>query len=176
MCLIDSRAPRALLLALCLAALPGLANAGWKVGDALPELGGFQLDGQLPGPLRGRVLLVDFWASWCAPCKASFPVMEALHRQYGGRGLVVLVVNVDEKNTALESFLKKNPVSFAVVQDAAHKLVAAADVATMPTSFLVDRTGRVRFLHSGFRGTATRKAYEQEIELLLKESAGAPQP
>jgi thiol-disulfide isomerase/thioredoxin len=176
MCLIDSRTRRSLLLALCLTALPGLATAGWKVGDALPELGAFQLEGKLPDKLRGQVVLVDFWASWCAPCKASFPVMEALHQQYGGRGLVVLAVNVDESSAAMEKFLKKSPVSFAVVRDAAHKLVAAADVATMPTSFLVDRAGKVRFLHTGFRGAATRKEYEKEIDLLLKESAGATQP
>jgi peroxiredoxin len=102
--------------------------------------------------------------------------MEALHQQYGARGLVVLAVNVDESSAAMEKFLKKSPISFAVVRDAAHKLVAAADVATMPTSFLVDRAGKVRFLHTGFRGAATRKEYEKEIDLLLKESAGATQP
>jgi thiol-disulfide isomerase/thioredoxin len=130
----------------------------------------------LPEKLRGQVVLVDFWASWCAPCKASFPAMEALQQKNGERGLVVLAINVDESDATMQKFLKKSPVSFAVVRDAKHKLVAAADVATMPTSFLVDRAGKVRFVHTGFRGAATQKEYEKEIDPLLKESAGATQP
>ena len=176
MCSIDLPSRCCRLIALCLAGLPLLAVASWKAGDTLPELSGFELEGKLPGKLSGQVVLVDFWASWCGPCKASFPVMESLHKQYRGRGLVVLAINADEKSAAMEKFLKQYPVTFAVVRDAAHKLVAAADVATMPTSFLVDRTGKVRFVHTGFHGEATRKLYEKEIELLLVESDGSPKP
>lgn len=166
----------ALLVLLLLAVSPGPVMAGWKAGESLPDLGAFELEGKLPSQFRGQVVLIDFWASWCAPCKASFPAMEGIHGQYGGRGLVVLAVNVDEQRADMEKFLKKTPVSFAVVRDARHKLVARADVATMPASFLVDRAGKIRFVHTGYRGNATRKQYEQEIEQLLIEPAEAKSP
>ena len=76
--------------------------------------------------------------------------------------------STDEKRADMEKFLKKRPASFAVVRDAAQKLVAQADSATMPTSFLLDREGKVRFIHAGFRGNETRKKYIAEIESLLQ--------
>jgi thiol-disulfide isomerase/thioredoxin len=143
--------------------------AGVKAGDTFPDLAAFKLEGKLPEALQGKVVLVDFWASWCEPCKASFPIMEELHKKYGPQGLVLIAVNVDEKRSDMEAFLKKNAATFAVVRDAAQKLVEKTGIATMPSSFLIDREGRVRFAHSGFRGEETKKKYEQEIESLLKK-------
>lgn len=145
-----------------------VAQAGWKVGDALPDLAAQKLEGKLPDSLKGKVVLVDFWASWCVPCAESFPALEELHQRYKDRGLVILAVNTDEERAKMEKFLKKHPVTFAVVRDAGQKLVAQADVSTMPTSFLVDAEGKVRFIHAGFHGAKTRKQYAEEIESLLK--------
>jgi thiol-disulfide isomerase/thioredoxin len=158
-----------LAAAILAAGLAASASAGLKTGDALPDLSKVKFEGSLPDNLKGKVLLLDFWASWCEPCKASFPVMEELHRRYSSQGLVVIAINVDENKADMDHFLKKNPASFAIVRDAAQKLVAQAGVATMPSSFLVDQEGRVRFIHSGFRGEETKKKYEQEIESLLKK-------
>ena len=138
-----------------------------KVGDLFPNLDKFRLEGKLPTPAKGKVVIVDFWASWCGPCKASFPVMEQLHKDYSPKGLVLIAVNVDDNSTAMNDFLRKHPVSFAVVRDAAKELVAIANVATMPTSFVLDGEGRVRFIHNGFLGEATRKEYIQQIDQLL---------
>jgi cytochrome c biogenesis protein CcmG/thiol:disulfide interchange protein DsbE len=143
--------------------------AGLKPGDAMPDLSKLKLEGKLPADLKGKVVLLDFWASWCEPCKASFPVMEDLQKRYGPRGLVVIAVNVDEKAADMQDFLKKNAVSFAVMRDAAQTLVAQTGIATMPSSFLIDQEGKVRFAHTGFRGDETKKKYEQEIESLLKK-------
>jgi cytochrome c biogenesis protein CcmG/thiol:disulfide interchange protein DsbE len=143
------------------------ASAALKVGDTLPDLGGFKLDGKLPDSLRGKVVVVDFWASWCLPCAESFPVLDELQKKYGDR-LVIIGVNVDEKASKMETFLKKHPISFNVVRDAEQKLVAVAEPATMPTSFIVDADGKVRFLHNGFHGAETRNEYTTEIESLLK--------
>jgi thiol-disulfide isomerase/thioredoxin len=154
--------------ALSLASLSCLA-AGLKVGDSLPDLGAYGLEGKLPGNLKGQVVMLDFWASWCAPCKQSFPVMDKLYKDNSGRGLAIVAVSVDERSSDMEKFLKKNPVSFFAVRDAGHKLVKEADVSTMPTSFLIDRSGKVRFVHSGFQGKTTAKQYQQEIEQLLNE-------
>jgi len=148
----------------CLSACAG----HFKPGDALPDLSQFKLEGKLPDALKGKVVLLDFWASWCDPCKASFPVMEDLQKRYGPKGLVIVAVNVDEKRADMEDFLKQNLVTFTVVRDAAQKLVGQAGIATMPSSFLIDPEGHVRFAHAGFHGAETRKKYEQEIESLLK--------
>jgi thiol-disulfide isomerase/thioredoxin len=157
-----------------LAMTPGLVfalsllAAGTKIGESFPDLNAFKLEGKLPEDAKNKVVLVDFWASWCGPCKDSFPVMEEIHKRYSEQGLVIIAVNVDENRADMEEFLKRNGVSFAVVRDARQKLVEKVGIATMPSSFLVDREGKIRFTHSGFRGSETKKQYEQEIKMLLK--------
>jgi thiol-disulfide isomerase/thioredoxin len=141
---------------------------GLKAGDALPDLGGFKLEGTLPDTFKDKVVMLDFWASWCDPCKASFPVMEELQKKYGPQGLVVIAVNVDEKRGDMESFLKSHAATFTIVRDPGQKLVDKAGIATMPSSFLVGRDGKIRHVHAGFKGDETKKKYEQEIEALLK--------
>jgi thiol-disulfide isomerase/thioredoxin len=143
------------------------AHAALKVGDTLPDLAGFKLEGALPDPLKGKVVIVDFWASWCLPCAESFPVLDELQKKYGDR-LVVLAVNVDEQPANMKKFLARHPVSFTVVRDGEQKLVATAAPETMPTSFILDGAGRVHFQHNGFHGEATRREYITEIESLLK--------
>lgn len=156
-----------LTLAALLAGTFFTAQAALKVGDTMPDLASFKLEGNLPEPLKGKVVIVDFWASWCLPCAESFPVMDELQKKYGDR-LVIIAVNVDEKAANMKKFLEKHPVSFTTVRDAGQKLVAAAEPATMPTSFILDGEGKVRFLHTGFHGKDTRKEYVTEIESLLK--------
>lgn len=143
------------------------ASAALKVGDTLPNLASFKLEGKLPDALKGKIIVVDFWASWCAPCAKSFPVLDELQKKYADR-VTVLAVNVDEKKSKMDAFLAKHAVSFTIVRDAEQKLVAAVEPATMPTSFILDTTGKVRFLHNGFHGEDTRKEYISEIESLLK--------
>jgi len=146
------------------------ASAALKVGDSAPDFSGMKLEGALPDSLKGKVVILDFWASWCGPCAESFPVMDELQKKYQDQGLVILAVSVDEKPAKMETFLKKNPVSFTVVRDAGHQLVAAAEPQTMPTSYIIDREGKVRFLYNGFHGAATRKEYVDQIESLLKNT------
>jgi thiol-disulfide isomerase/thioredoxin len=146
------------------------AAADIKIGDAFPDLATCKLEGKLPESLKDKVVLVDFWASWCGPCIRSFPVMEELRRAYGSKGFVIIAVNVDEKKRDMENFLKNHPVTFSVVRDARQKLVEQAGVSAMPSSFLIDKNGKVAFTHSGFHGSDTKKQYEQEIESLLKQN------
>jgi thiol-disulfide isomerase/thioredoxin len=143
-------------------------QAALKVGDTLPDLAGFKLEGTLPDSLKGKVVILDFWASWCGPCAESFPVMDELQKKYKDQGLVIVAVSVDEKADKMATFLKKNPVTFTIVRDAEHKLVATVEPETMPTSFIIDRAGKVHFLHNGFHGATTQKEYVTEIESLLK--------
>jgi len=121
----------------------------------------------LPAELKGKVVLLDFWASWCGPCKESFPVMEELHKKYADKGLVILAVNVDETAAAMKDFLKEHPATFAIVHDATKKLVGTANISSMPSSFVLGTDGKVVAVHKGFHGKDTVKEYETEIEKLL---------
>jgi len=144
-----------------------------KVGDPLPDLGTFGLEGKLPDELKGKVVLLDFWASWCGPCKESFPVMDELHQKYGSKGLVILAVNVDETAAAMTDFLKSHPASFAIVRDAGKKLVSTVNIASMPTSFVIGQDGKVVSVHKGFHGKESAKQYAEEIEKLLAGNAAS---
>jgi thiol-disulfide isomerase/thioredoxin len=120
--------------------------------------------------LQGKVVLVDFWASWCGPCLKSFPWMNGLHAKHADDGLVILAVNVDQDRALADGFMKKVPPQFRVEYDARGALATQFGVEAMPTSFLIGRDGTVRARHAGFRDKQ-RAGREQEIEQLLKERA-----
>ena len=159
-----------LVLALALAAGTNLAFGQWRAGDRLPDPAAFGLAGRLPN-LSGQVVLVDFWASWCAPCKASFPALDDLQKKYAPRGFTVLAVSVDDDAGDMARFLETHPVSFPAAHDAGQKYVAAAGVEAMPSSFLVDRAGTIRFVHVGFHPESTPAELAGEIESLLGAEA-----
>ncbi len=117
---------------------------------------------------RGKVVLLDFWASWCAPCRKSFPWMSGLQKKYGDQGLTVIAVNLDMEKALAAEFLKTTPAQFRIEYDPKGDLATRLNVAAMPTSFLLDRNGRIVKQHAGFR-EAQLAAREQEIEKLLKE-------
>jgi thiol-disulfide isomerase/thioredoxin len=149
-------------------------RADVKAGEQFPALapaGVVNLaGGDLPAT-TGQVVLVDFWASWCAPCKASFPAMAKIFSDYSSRGFSIVAVSIDEKPAAALAFWKKQSPPFATLHDREQKLVKQVVVPTMPTSYLLDRTGKVRFVHEGFHGDATDKQVRQEIETLLAEKS-----
>ena len=118
--------------------------------------------------LKGSVVYVDFWASWCVPCRLSMPTLEDLYRRNKGRGFAVVGVNKDASVADARRFLAKVPVTFPLVQDPADAIAKGFDVKAMPSGYLVDRKGVVRHVHRGFTAE-TRAALEQEIESLLKE-------
>lgn len=146
------------------------ARAEPAVGTVFPRLADAQLEGTLPAT-DGRVLLVDFWASWCGPCKESFPALAQLQADYGPRGVTVIGVSVDEKATAYAAFLKRHSPPFATLRDQAHKLVAAVKVPAMPTSFIIGRDGRVRAVFVGYHGGETEHAVRAALDLVLAESS-----
>jgi thiol-disulfide isomerase/thioredoxin len=101
--------------------------------------------------LKGRVVYVDFWASWCAPCKQSFPWMNDMQAKYGPKGLTIIGVNVDKKREDAEKFLVGTPAKFTVAFDTAGQVAQAYQPKGMPTSYLIDASGVVRAVHVGFR-------------------------
>ena len=144
------------------------AGAKLSESDSLPELSTFQLSGELPDT-KGKVILLDFWASWCAPCKASFPAMDELYLEYKDRGFVILAVSVDNTEKAYKKFATTSKVSFPLILDKEKKLVSTAEIEAMPTSFLIDKSGVIRSVHKGYQGKKTINNYREEIEALLAE-------
>ena len=102
-------------------------------------------------PYRGKVVYIDFWASWCAPCRQSFPYLTWLKSTYGEKDLVVITVNVDHSRTKADAFLQEMRSSdLTVVYDADGQIASSLPVKGMPTSILIDRNGQQRFVHTGF--------------------------
>jgi len=158
----------ALVGALCCALSPATHAGEVSVGGKFPDLSKFQLEGKVPST-SGKVVLVDFWASWCAPCRQSFPQLDALYQKYRGQGFEVVGVSVDEKAVDMQKFLAANKVSFATARDASQKLVGAVGPSTMPTSILIDQSGTVKLVEHGFRGKATVPELDAAIQKLLKK-------
>lgn len=116
--------------------------------------------------LKGRVVYVDFWASWCAPCKQSFPWMNDMQAKYGPRGLSIVGVTVDKKREDADKFLATTPAKFLIGFDTTGKVADVYKPAGMPTSFLIGADGKVRAVHVGFRDK-DKADLEREIEAAL---------
>jgi thiol-disulfide isomerase/thioredoxin len=118
------------------------------------------------GEFRGRVLYLDFWASWCAPCRQSFPWMEAMKETYGAQGLCVVAVNLDRHKADAERFIAKFHPTFDVRFDPQGEAAEHFKVQGMPTGLIIDRRGMVRYTHIGFR-PVDRTAYEGQLREVL---------
>lgn len=149
-----------------LLAFASCARAALQVADPLPSFGSVP---DSPPPTADRVVLLDFWASWCAPCKASFPAFARLHREFAGKGLVIIAVGVDDQDSAHEAFIRKMHPPFFTMHDRDHEIVSTVGVPVMPTTYLFGRDGRLRLIHKGFHGSQTEDELHAEIATLLKE-------
>ncbi|MCC2638486.1 MAG: thiol-disulfide isomerase and thioredoxin [Moraxellaceae bacterium] len=118
--------------------------------------------------LKGKVVYIDFWASWCGPCRQSFPWMKAMHDKHGKDGLVVIAINVDQEKKKADDFIAEFNPAFRLILDPKGELASQFKVQTMPSSFMLDRQGKPRFKHLGFH-EAKRSDYEKQIQQLLAE-------
>ena len=164
------RALRKLALAVLITtATVGLAAAAAVSGPA-PNFTLKSLDGKnlKLSEMRGDVVLINFWASWCGPCRQEMPLLNALHKKYQPLGFTVLGVNVEENTDDARGFLNNFPVVFPVLLDSKNKVSKQYDVVAMPTTVVVDRDGNMRFLHKGYK-PGDEKAYRQMVKKLIRE-------
>lgn len=119
--------------------------------------------------LRGRVVYLDFWASWCEPCRQSFPWMQAMKDRYAGQGLTIIAINLDHDHGDAEAFLRRFHPDFEVRFDPQGFWAEQFRVQGMPTSVIVDRHGSVRFTHIGFR-PEDGQVYAAQLRQLLAEN------
>ena len=131
----------------------------------LPSLGGPNLRLQ---EQRGRVVMINFWASWCGPCRVEMPHLARLYEKYRGSGFTVLAVNIDESPQKAASLATQLGMRFPVLLDTDKKVSRLYDLSTMPSTVLVDRDGRVRYVHRGYRD-GYEETYDKQIRELLRE-------
>jgi peroxiredoxin len=122
--------------------------------------------------LRGQVVLVNFWASWCGPCRQEMPLLDQIYGQYKALGFTVLGVNVDEDVAQANMLLKKVQVSFPVVYDSANKVSELYRVSGMPTTVIIDRDGNMRYRHEGYL-PGYEDTYQQQVRTLLMQRTSA---
>lgn len=128
-----------------------LAPVAARGADAAPDVKMFDLDGKpfTLASLRGKVVVLDFWASWCAPCRKSFPFLDALQKSHAAEGLQVVGVTLEEDDDAVNGFLAAVPVSFTIARDPSEAAGEAFGVVAMPTTFLIGRDGRLEARFEG---------------------------
>jgi peroxiredoxin len=122
------------------------------------------------GMLRGQVVMINFWASWCGPCRQEFPILDQIHRKYRPLGFTMLGVNVEPDTAEAERFLAQTPVGFPILFDRTNVVTKQYGVSGMPTTILVDRKGRVRWLHRAYR-PGDESEYVSQVRAMLKEPA-----
>ncbi|MGD8566487.1 MAG: TlpA disulfide reductase family protein [Gammaproteobacteria bacterium] len=117
---------------------------------------------------KGDVVYVDFWATWCPPCRKSFPWMEEMHQRYKDLGFKVVAISLDNKRAVIDQFLKTMNTSFTIAHDPSGKSASAFNVKGMPSSYLIDRHGNIHLTHMGFNSKDKSKL-EAEIKNLITQ-------
>lgn len=116
--------------------------------------------------LRGKVVLVDFWASWCPPCRQSFPWMQDIYNRYSGKGFAIIAISVDKQKSSADMFTQSfTPIPFVIAYDPSGKTADAFHLEGMPSSYLIDRSGTIIYSHAGFDPKKT-----QTLENLIEEA------
>ncbi len=118
--------------------------------------------------LRGQVVMINFWASWCGPCRQEFPALDQIYTKYKPMGFTLVGINVESEMTDAERFLGKTPVSFPILFDPENRVSGSYGVSAMPTTVLVDRQGRVRWQHRAYKPGDEAK-YIEQIRAVLRE-------
>jgi peroxiredoxin len=152
-------------LALALPALAGSAAGGPAPPFTLASRSGGDVS---LARYKGQVVMINFWASWCGPCRQEMPLLESIYRKYGKMGFTLLGVNVEPDSQAANEWLKQTPVSFPILYDKDSKVSKLYDVAGMPSTVIIDRSGKLRMLHRGYK-PGDENEYLDSIRTLIRE-------
>jgi thiol-disulfide isomerase/thioredoxin len=117
---------------------------------------------------KGQVVMINFWASWCGPCRQEMPLLESIYKKYNKMGFTLLGVNVEPDSQAANAWLKATPVSFPILYDKESKVSKLYDVAGMPSTVIIDRNGNLRVLHRGYK-PGDENEYLDSIRALIRE-------
>ena len=117
---------------------------------------------------KGQVVMINFWASWCGPCRQEMPLLESIYRKYNKMGFTMIGVNVEPDSNAANDWLKATPVSFPILYDRDSKVSKLYDVSGMPSTVIIDRTGKLRVLHRGYK-PGDENEYLDSIRTLIRE-------
>ncbi len=118
--------------------------------------------------LKGQVVMINFWATWCGPCRQEMPLLDALYKRYNRMGFTLLGVNVEEDSSGADKWLADTPVTFPILYDTKNQVSKLYDITAMPSTVLVDRQGNVRFLHRGYK-PGDENDYQNAIRELIRE-------
>jgi thiol-disulfide isomerase/thioredoxin len=144
-------------------------TAGQGLGAApnfsLPDAGGKAVS---LADFKGQVVLINFWASWCGPCREEMPLLDELSSRYAPLGFTMLGVNVEEDSSAAKGFLSGTPVTFPILYDRENSVSQLYDVIAMPSTVIVDRAGQVRYIHHGYEA-GNEHDYQNQIRALIRE-------
>jgi peroxiredoxin len=140
-------------------------NSGPAPDFALKSHGGENLR---LSEFRGEVVMINFWASWCGPCRQEMPLLDELYTQYQPLGFTILGVNVEEDPSKARQLLKDSPVNFPILYDDKSEVSKLYKVVAMPSTVLVDRDGNVRYLHQGYK-PGYEESYQQQVRALIRE-------
>jgi peroxiredoxin len=140
------------------------------VGEAAPPFSLKDMKGNTVTleSFKGKVVFLDFWATWCGPCKEEFPELEALYQKYGKEGFEVVGISVDKSESNVAEFLKKRPVSFTILTNTKGDVAETYGLPGMPTGFIIGKDGVIRYRHAGF-SKAFLPLYEKEIVELIRK-------
>lgn len=164
--------PVSILSALTVFTVVGMGTAAAlpAIGVAAPDFASKSNSGRNVrlSELRGQVVLINFWASWCSPCRQELPLLNKIYVQYRAAGFMLLAVNVDDNRKDAEAMLKRLDLRFPTLFDGNKNVAKLYGVDTMPATLVIDRDGRVRYVHRGYY-TGYEQKYEQQVRELLKE-------
>lgn len=117
---------------------------------------------------RGQVVLLNFWASWCGPCRQEMPLLNNLHKKYKKLGFTVMGINVEEDSRKAREIVKDVGIKFPVLFDTENKVSSLFDVSAMPSTVIIDRSGKMRYLHKGYK-PGDMKVYKKWVKKLIRE-------
>ncbi len=157
-----------LIMAGCSSSAPSASAEGTEVGKLAPDFQLQSLDGQMVslGDFRGKAVLLNFWATWCGPCRFEMPFLQRVYEERSDQGLVILAVNIGESQSEVKEFMESFDLSFLTVLDTATEVARQYNIRGIPTTFFIDKDGVIQDLKIG--------SFTSEAELALKLSKVIP--